>query len=63
MISKYKWEIALVIIGLALTVIARDYAVTRRLSMGYEPGIGGEFLILPLIAVWYAAVKADWSVE
>ena len=61
--KKYKLEIALVIISIVLTVIARDYAVARRLSMGFTPSFGGEFLILPLIAVWYAAVKADWSVE
>lgn len=60
---KRKVELLLIIIGLALTVIARDYAVARRLSMGLTPSWGGEFLILPLLFVIYAALKADWSVD
>lgn len=61
--NKYKVEILISIAGVVLTFIARNYAVARRLSMGLAPSWGGEFLIIPLIILIYAALKADWSVE
>lgn len=62
-LKKYRWEIAYAAIGITLTVLARDYAVTRRVSMGLAPSWGGEFLIVPLMIIMYASVKADWSVD
>lgn len=61
--NKYKVEILISIAGVVLTFVARNYAVTRRLSMGLSPSWGGEFLIIPLMILIYAALKADWSVE
>lgn len=63
MMKTKKVELFLSIAGLALTFAARNYAVARRLSMGLEPSWGGEFLIIPLMILIYAALKADWSVE
>lgn len=61
--SKYRIETVLVIIGITLTIVARDYAVARRISMGLKPSWGGEFLIIPLIFVVYSSLKADWSID
>ena len=61
--KKYKLEIILLVLGITLTVIARDYAVNQRLAMGLTPAWGGELFIIPLIIVWYSIIKADWSVE
>lgn len=61
--DKYKVEILISIAGVVLTFVARNYAVARRLSMGLTPSWGGEFLIIPLMILIYAALKADWSVE
>lgn len=63
MIKKYRKEAMLLILGIALTVIAREHAVNYRAALNLKPSWGGEFAILPLIIVAYAALKADWSVE
>lgn len=60
---KYRWEAPLLLIGIVLTAIARDYAVSRRLSMGLDPSWGGEFFIIPIMLLFYAVSKADWSIE
>lgn len=62
-LRKFRWEILYAAIGITLTILARYYAVTRRLSMGLAPSWGGEFFIMPLIIIMYAIVKADWSVD
>lgn len=62
-LKNYKLETVLIVIGIALTILARDYAVGRRLSMGLTPSWGGEFLILPLIFLIYSSLKADWSID
>lgn len=62
-IRNNKWLILYLIIGMIVTFYAREYAVNRRLSMGLTPSWGGEFLIIPLMIILYAAVKADWSVS
>lgn len=49
--------------GIILTLIARNYAVTQRLAMGLTPGWGGEFFIIPLMIIWYSILKADWSLD
>lgn len=61
--KKRKLELFLAITSVLLTVVARNYAVARRLSMGLSPSWGGEFLIIPLIILIYLALKADWSVD
>lgn len=61
--KKYRTEILLVMIGIVLTLIAREHAVNHRLSLGLEPSWGGEFMIMPLIGLLYAAFKADWSID
>lgn len=53
----------MIILGIILTVIAREHAVNHRLSLGLQPSWGGEYLILPLILVMYSALKADWSTD
>lgn len=60
---RRKVEMALIAIGLILTILARDYAVNQRLAMGLTPSWGGELFIIPLIMVAYFTFKADWSVE
>jgi len=62
-LKKYRWEIAYAAVGITLTVLARDYAVTRRLSMGLAPSWGGEFFIIPIMLLFYAVSKADWSID
>lgn len=63
MIKKYRKEAILLILGIALTVIAREHAVNYRAALNLSPSWGGEFLILPLMAIAYATYKADWSVD
>lgn len=53
----------MIILGITLTVIAREHAVNHRLSLGLQPSWGGEYLILPLILITYSALKADWSID
>lgn len=60
---KYKLEIAFLSIATWLTVLARQSAVARRLSMGLEPSWGGEFLIIVLFIILYFVIKADWSFD
>lgn len=62
-IKRMKWELLFLVIGILLTVIARDYAVDHRLALGLDPSWGGEYLIIPLMLIIYAVIKADWSTE
>jgi len=62
-IKRMKWELLFLVIGMLLTVIARDYAVNQRLALGLDPSWGGEFFIIPIILLFYAVSKADWSIE
>lgn len=61
MINKYKLEMFLLVVGSVLTVLARQHAVAKRVSMGLDPSWGGEYFIIPLIIVGYFAIKADWG--
>lgn len=61
-LKQGKWKILLFSIGIILTVLARDYAVARRLDLGIQTNAwGGEMLIIPLIFLMYFEIKADWS--
>lgn len=61
--KKHRTLILLILVGIVLTLFAREHAVNHRLTLGLQPSWGGEFLILPLILIMYSALKADWSVE
>lgn len=53
----------LIILGITLTVICRNYAVARRVSMGLSPSWGSEYAPLLIIGICYFTLKADWSFD
>lgn len=62
-INRYKLEIFLLTFGLIVTGWARNYAVARRASLGLDPSWGGEFLIIPILAIAYLTLKSDWGFD
>lgn len=59
-LSRYKWEMLFVAIGLWMTFEAIAYSYAKR--GGFE--VGGEFLILPLMYVlrsYWRTVKEGWE--
>lgn len=62
-IKHYKLEIVLIVVGVILTIICRNYAVSRRISMGLKPSWGSEYAPIIIIAMTYFVVKSDWSFD